>query len=167
MMIKLFCVDIDGTLTDGIYHTTEKGEISKNFFTRDFHGMWMLDKSGVKICIITAGSDNVIDHQLRRGGGSKYADVIKGTYDKRAAIEKKYISTGINWNEVAYVADDIFDIGLLSAVGLCSCPSDAAKEVAEWVDNHSDGFVSNFPGGKGCVREFSEYVLDINKVTKS
>lgn len=163
MKIKLFLVDCDGTLTDGFYNTTEKGEVSKNFFTRDFHGLWMLNQMGVKVCIITAASDKVINHQCCRG--AKYADIITGTKDKVVSINDKY--KAFRWSEIAYIGDDIFDIELLSAVGLCSCPSDADKEVVKIVSTrqelNSAGFYSSFPGGRGCVREFAEYVLEINR----
>jgi len=165
--IKLFLADVDSTLTDGIYHVSEHGRISKNFFTRDFWGLWKLHESGVKIVIITAGNDNVIDHQCRRAG--KYIDVIKGTRDKRESVSNKY-GPRFSWDEIAYIGDDVFDIGLLSAVGLCACPSDAVGEVLEVVQDRArieldetEGFHSNFDGGKGCVREFAEYVLAINE----
>lgn len=163
-MIKLFLSDCDGTLTDGIYHTTEKGEISKNFFTRDFHGFWMLNKTGVKIGIITAAADNVIDHQCRRG--ARYVDVVKGTRDKFASIEDKYVTSGLRfkWDEIAYIGDDVFDSSLLQACGIAACPADADQSIFELVGNLSDGFASDFSGGKGCVREFAEHVLRINEI---
>lgn len=182
-MIKLFLVDCDSTLTDGIYHTTEDGVISKNFFTRDFHGMYMLNKAGVKVCIITAASDNVIDHQCERA--AKYADIIKGTNDKLASVRAKYVDSGLfNWDEIAYIGDDVFDIPLLSEVGLCACPDDAAQEVSDLVFDIGgvaagggdrgplcgvgrtygpEGFRSTYAGGCGCVREFAEYILRINE----
>lgn len=167
-MIKLFVCDVDGTLTDGIYHTTEGGEISKNFFTRDFHGLWMLNEAGVKICIITAAGDDVIKHQCRRG--AKYVTVLKGVRNKLFEIEEMFVKSGLFlWNEIAYIGDDVFDIDLLYEVGLASCPSDADAVVLEILEdcNNADRlgevFVSRFPGGKGCVREFADYVLDANK----
>lgn len=186
-MIKLFACDVDGTLTDGFYHTTEKGEVSKNFFTRDFHGLRMLNQAGVEVAIITAATDKAIDHQCRRA--AKYVDIIKGTKDKVASINDKYVfdvtsdvnssfgeqnclygSGRLYWSEIAYIGDDIFDIELLSTVGLCSCPSDADTEVVKIVstrqDNDGAGFYSNFPGGRGCVREFAEYVLGINRARR-
>ncbi len=170
-MIKLFLADCDATLTDGIYHTTEKGEISKNFFTRDFHGLWMLNQAGVKIGIITASSDDVIDQQCRRC--AKYAEIIKGTKDKFKSIEDRYvwssIRTRILWDEIAYIGDDVFDTELLSAVGLCACPRDADESVRDVIfdrtkENLSDSFESKHIGGRGCVREFAEYVLAINRL---
>ena len=186
-MIKLFLCDVDGVLTDGIYHTSEDGKLSKNFFTRDFHGLWMLKEAGVKIGIITAANDDVIDHQCRRV--LHYADLIKGSKDKLRSIEDKYEE--FEWSEIAYIGDDIFDMELLSAVSLCACPLDADSAVIKLIETRSEddfegcsavpqrdvygrdidiefrqvgeGFLSELPGGHGCVREFAEYVLEINK----
>lgn len=170
-MIKLFVSDVDSTLTDGIYHTTERGEISKSFFTRDFHGLWMLNQTGVKVGVITVASDDVIDHQCRRC--AQYIEIIKGTKNKFKSIEDKYVEFGprIGWHEIAYIGDDVFDMELLAAVGLCACPYDADESVRELVLDRAkkeldetEGFESLYVGGKGCVREFVEYVLEINRL---
>ena len=164
-MIKLFLSDVDGTLTDGIYHTTEEGTISKNFYTRDFHGMWMLDQAGVEVGIITVANDDVIVHQCDRG--AKYATVMKGAKDKRAHIKSEYVDSGrFSWDEIAFIGDDIVDTELLKAVGLSACPCDAVEEILDTVEI-KDGFVSNQQGGKGCVREFAEIVLLLNKGLES
>jgi len=34
--IKIVAIDVDGTLTDGKYYISNKGEVSKSFYTRDF-----------------------------------------------------------------------------------------------------------------------------------
>ncbi len=171
-MIKLFLIDCDGTLTDGIYHTTEKGEISKNFFTRDFHGMKMLSDVGVKISIITAASDYVIAHQCRRA--AKYASVNRGIKSKVGFVAATYVDISdanridglkFAWDEIAFIGDDVFDIELMKSVGLCACPLDADLEVLSLIENQDDGFRSSFPGGKGCVREFAEYVFNMNGET--
>lgn len=170
-MIKLFLSDVDATLTDGIYHTTENGEISKNFFTRDFHGFLMLHESGVKIGVITVANDDVIVHQCKRG--AKYVTVMKGVKDKLAFIADNYVNLepSVAWNEIAFIGDDVFDIELLRNVGLCGCPYNAVDEVLEIVEtrasidiDETEGFMSRFDGGKGCVREFAEYVLEVNTI---
>ena len=164
-MIKLFLSDCDGTLTNGIYQTTEKGDISKGFFTRDFHGMWMLYDVGVKIGIITAAGDDVIVHQCRKG--AKYAKIHRRVQNKNGFVMANYIDDGLfSWDEVSYIGDDVFDMELMKSVGLCACPLDADSEVLKFVGNRSNGFCSNFSGGKGCVREFAEYVLAINEVER-
>ncbi len=171
-MIKLFICDCDGTLTDGVYQMSNGGTdklgrpgiISKNFYTRDFHGLWMLSNAGVEVAVITVASDGVIDNQCRRG--AKYAKVITGAKDKKAIIYERYVGSSVmrlnlkvGWHEIAFIGDDIFDIELMNAVGIAACPADAHTKVKHLIHERDDGFVSSFPGGRGAVREFADYVL--------
>lgn len=162
MKIKLFLADCDGTLTDGVYQTDEEGNIRKSFHTRDFHGMWLLSQTGVKIGIITYASDDVIVHQCRRG--AKYATVMKGVKNKLEAVREAFVSgQSFEWDEICYVGDDVLDMELMKKVGLAACPSDAHHAITSLVRLHRDGFESVFPGGRGCVRDFADYVLEINQ----
>ena len=60
-----------------------------------------------------------------------------------------------NFNEVAYIGDDIPDIHILLKVGISACPNDAIDECKNIVN-----YVCNKKGGDGCVREFVEYILN-------
>ena len=173
-MIKLFLADCDGTLTNGMYYMSEKGswkmpelgegsyapgKISKSFFTRDFHGLWMLNKAEVKVGVVTYANDGVIEEQCKRVGG-KYVHVMSGVKDKRIAVEEEYVQQGIPWDEIAFIGDDVFDLPLLEAVGIACCPSDAHKKVIDAVQKMTDGVVADDPGGHGAVRWFADYLLD-------
>ena len=52
------------------------------------------------------------------------------------------------------MGDDIPDIEPMKAIGLPTCPNDAAEEVQGISE-----YISNFPGGRGCVRDIIEQVL--------
>ena len=56
--------------------------------------------------------------------------------------------------QVLYMGDDIPDLEILSNVYLSTCPKDAVSEV----QNVSD-YISQYSGGKGCVRDVVEQVL--------
>ena len=64
----------------------------------------------------------------------------------------------LNFDEVAYMGDDLPDICVLEKVGLSGCPADAVQEVKEIVKWHS-----TLNGGRGAVREFCDYILKTNK----
>jgi 3-deoxy-D-manno-octulosonate 8-phosphate phosphatase (KDO 8-P phosphatase) len=53
-----------------------------------------------------------------------------------------------------YFGDDLPDIPVMMACGCGVCPSDAVNEVIEAAD-----WVSDKPGGKGCVRQCLETVM--------
>ena len=56
--------------------------------------------------------------------------------------------------QVAFVGDDIPDIPAMQLAGLGVCPADAVAEVRSAAD-----LVSQFNGGRGCVRDLVEHVL--------
>ena len=55
---------------------------------------------------------------------------------------------------VLFMGDDIPDLECMQAVGLPVCPADASCEI-----NRASRYVSEFPGGHGCVRDIIEQVL--------
>ena len=57
-------------------------------------------------------------------------------------------------DEVAYMGDDVNDLGLLRKVGLSACPADAHPAVRAAVH-----LVTAAPGGRGAVRELVELIL--------
>jgi len=69
------------------------------------------------------------------------------------------VKLNINWNEVAYIGDDINDFMVLKKVGISACPSSAPsyiKEIVDWALIKS--------GGEGVFREFVEKILKENKI---
>ena len=162
-MIKLFLTDVDGTLTDGVYSTNEEGVVCKNFYTRDFHGLHILKETGVEIGIISYSKDCVINKQCDRA--AQYAKVMTGVKDKLKFITD-HVKKGLEWDEIAYIGDDTVDEELLLKVGIPACPLDAHYSVLSLINEHKEGFLSKFCGGKGAVRDFAEYIIALNSAIK-
>lgn len=149
--IKVFATDIDGCLTDAGMYYSENGDELKKFNTRDGMGLKMLQQSGIKVGVITAE-----DRDLNRRRSKKLG--LDFEYHK---VEDKLLVLGelckkyqVVPEEIAYVGDDVNDIGLLKAVGFSACPLDACREVKEVVN-----FIISSRGGEGVVRELSNLVL--------
>lgn len=173
-MIKLFLVDVDATLTDGNYLVAEDGSLSKNFFSRDFHGMYLLNEVGVEVAIITTSRDHVIKRQCSRS--AEYITILTDVHDKLSTVTKlirpvgkeKLIrpnllwDEGFLWDEVSYIGDDVIDLHLLDMVGLAACPANAHDAVKSLIYERKDGIVLSKNGGCGCVREFADMVLSLN-----
>ena len=162
-MIKLFVTDCDGVLTNGAYCVSEEGLLSKGFYSRDFHGMWMLNNAGVSVGVMSYSRDPVVSCQCNRV--ATYAICMTGIKDKAVAVESRFVTSSVNprglvkdWEEIAYIGDDVIDIPLLEKVGLAACPIDADPVVRKCIEEHRDGFVSTKKGGEGCVREFVDYI---------
>ena len=61
---------------------------------------------------------------------------------------------GLSASEVAYMGDDLPDLGALRLAGLATCPNDAVEAVrqcAEWI--------APLPGGAGAVRALADFIL--------
>jgi len=58
--VKLVAFDVDGVLTDGGLYIGDNGVEYKAFYSRDGHGMRMLQDSGVKIGVITGRKSQLV-----------------------------------------------------------------------------------------------------------
>jgi len=165
-MIKLLLLDIDGTLTDaGFYVSSVKSEpheYLRKFNTRDFVGINALEQEGIKVAAVT-GSRAPCRSQFDRA--APCMDIYDGIFDKHAFVNETFIQSGqYEWDEIAFIGDELNDGKLLEAVGLAACPADSAEEVIRLVENRKDGLVTQATGGKGAVREFTDYIRMIYKI---
>jgi 3-deoxy-D-manno-octulosonate 8-phosphate phosphatase (KDO 8-P phosphatase) len=167
--IKIVAMDVDGTLTDGIYQISELGIVSKSFYTKDFYAIEQLLRNGISVFIITQSHDNAISKQVDRiANHSKlWKDCLRdGILKVVTAVEnkKEYLQAeiltknGYAWFKVAYIGDAENDIECLKKSKFSGCPSDAIDEVVEFADFHSE-----FPGGRGAVYDFCMHILKYRK----
>lgn len=154
--IKLFLSDVDGTLTDGGMYYSEKGDELKKFNTRDGMGFQLLREAGIKTGIITSENTEIVANRAKK---LKIDFLVQGKRNggKLAAVQEICDQLGITLNEVAYIGDDINCRELLEAVGLAACPSDAEDIIKQVQFMH----VLCKNGGKGCVREFINFILTL------
>ncbi|MFY7898738.1 MAG: KdsC family phosphatase [Chitinophagaceae bacterium] len=155
--IKVFLSDVDGVMTDAGMYYTESGDEFKKFNTHDGMGFNMIQRSGVKIGIITTENTKIVE---RRAAKLKmdYLYQGKGFGGKLAAALDICSKEGIDIKEVAYIGDDINCVELLEAVGIAACPANATKKVKS-----IQGIIQlEKKGGEGAVREFIEMILENN-----
>ncbi|MBF6057230.1 MULTISPECIES: KdsC family phosphatase [Thiomicrorhabdus] len=149
--IKLLILDIDGVMTDNKLIYSDQGIELKAFYTRDGHGMVMLQRSGIEIAIITGRKSPLIDKRMR---DLKVKHVYQGVPDKLPSFQDLVSRLGLELDEIAYIGDDILDLPILMRVGLSATPADGDPEVQSRVDH-----ISTFNGGHGCVREMCELLM--------
>lgn len=149
--IKLLILDVDGVMTDNRLFYNDDGVETKTFYTRDGHGMVMLQKSAVEIGIITGRKSQLVTNRMR---DLKVKHVYQGVPDKLPTFLKLVEELDIQLDEIAYVGDDILDLPILMRIGLAVTPADGDDEVKARVD-----YISKFEGGRGCVREVCEIIM--------
>tara|TARA_B110000971_G_scaffold217254_1_gene253775 strand:- start:159 stop:1304 length:1146 start_codon:yes stop_codon:yes gene_type:complete len=150
--IKLLLSDVDGVLTDAGMYYTENGDEFKKFCTYDGMGFQLLQKSGIKVGILTTEDRNLNRRRAKKLG----LDFdFHGAKDKLKIVKDLCIKEKITLNEVAYIGDDVNCFSLLSHVGIAACPNNAVDKIRA-IPNI---IRLNKNGGDGVVREFVELIL--------
>lgn len=149
--IKLIAFDVDGVLTNGDIIYSENGEELKVFNVKDGHGLAMLNHKGFLTAIITARQTSIIDKRAKELG---ITHVYQGYKNKINALQDLMVKYNLDYSEIAYVGDDMPDICVLEKIGIAFCPNDAVEEVKKICH-----FISSKDGGKGAVREISDFIF--------
>lgn len=149
--IKIMAFDIDGVMTDGSLTFDENGIEYKTFNAKDGQGIQLLHKANIIPAIITKRKNGTVQHRAKILGITEFHE---GVQDKLQVLNKIAEKYNVTKNEISYMGDDIPDICVLKEVGLPCCPNDAIDEVKA----HSK-FISTKNGGRGAVRELTDFVL--------
>lgn len=150
--IKLLILDVDGVLNDGSVYMMHEGEEIKKFSALDGIGIKMLRRSGVEIAVITGSVSRAIKHRMS-ALGVKY--IFLGAERKIPVFEQLKTQLGLNYEQIAYVGDDVPDLHILHQVGLPITVANAmplVKTAALWTTQNM--------GGNGAVREVCELIME-------
>ncbi|MDE6697086.1 MAG: HAD-IIIA family hydrolase [Muribaculaceae bacterium] len=155
---KLILTDIDGVWTDGgMYYDNTDIEFKK-FNTYDSAGVLFAHKMSIPVGILTGENSRAV---LRRADKLKVDYCRLGCKDKVGVAKEICEELHISLEEVAYIGDDLNDMGLLKKVGWAGVPSSAPEYIRQ---------LSTVPlsknGGEGVFREFVETILGEDVVRK-
>ena len=150
LKIKMVVFDVDGVMTDGSMIYDNNGLQYKTFNAKDGQGIAMLEKYGIKTAIITAKESGAVLSRFQDLGMTK---LYQGVKNKIEAMKDLVSDFDLDYSEVAYMGDDLPDIGVLREVGLACCPNDATIEVKNICH-----FISAKRGGRGAVRELCDLI---------
>jgi 3-deoxy-D-manno-octulosonate 8-phosphate phosphatase (KDO 8-P phosphatase) len=156
--IKLVATDVDGVLTDAGVYYSEAGEALKRFSLRDGMGVERLREDGIETAFVTRERSPIV---ARRAEKLKIRLCLMGVADKAAALPALLGEAGVSAGEVAYIGDDVNDIGVMQAIapaGLVGAPADGFVSVMRHVH-----YRSTHPGGHGAFRDFAEWILGLRK----
>lgn len=156
--IKLLILDVDGVMTDGGITLDNRGNEYKMFHVRDGHGIKMLQKAGVTVAIITGRQSTVV---ARRARELSITDVYQKCVSKMEAYNKLLGKYALDDHEVAFMGDDIIDAPIMKRVGLPVAVADADEETKKYAL-----LVTHKAGGKGAVREVTDFILKAKKLWK-
>jgi 3-deoxy-D-manno-octulosonate 8-phosphate phosphatase (KDO 8-P phosphatase) len=150
--VKMILMDVDGTLTDGNLLVLPDGEELKTYNVKDGTGILLAHLAGLKTGIITGKISKPLE---KRAAKLKIFELYQGILDKKEILDRILEKNNLSTEEVAYIGDDLGDLEVIKSVGLAGSVADAHPKVKK----HSH-FVSSYPGGRGAVREFIEFILE-------
>jgi 3-deoxy-D-manno-octulosonate 8-phosphate phosphatase (KDO 8-P phosphatase) len=153
--IKVFLMDVDGTLTTGTVTLASQPDGSaleiKTFDAHDGQGLSLAHTAGLRTGVITGRESAAMRRRARELN-------IEFVYEKQphkiAAYEEILKKTGAAESEVAYLGDDLPDLTVMRRVGLAVAVGDAAIEV-----KRAAHYITKAIGGKGAAREIVEVIL--------
>ena len=112
--IKLFLMDVDGTLTQGgvCLIAMPDGQVAemKMFHAHDGAGLKLASIMGIKTGFITGRKSAAV---TQRAHELSVEFVYQGQATKRAAFEECMQRAGVDESETAYLGDDLPDMPLL------------------------------------------------------
>ena len=142
--------DFDGVHTDDTVHVDQNGVESVTVSRSDGMGVGMLRAAGIPFLILSTESNPVVTARARKLG----VDVRQAAADKAAVLREWADQQGIPLSRIAYLGNDINDLGCLELVGWPIAVPDAHPLVLS-----TARVVLDRPGGTGAVRDLAERVL--------
>ncbi|MCX7703236.1 MAG: HAD-IIIA family hydrolase [Planctomycetota bacterium] len=149
--VKMVVLDADGVLTDGKVTFDDTGREWCSFDVKDGFGVRALIHSGVIVAVISGRMSEVVKNRAAMLG---IKEIYIGVKEKRHPYRELLKRYGLKKEEVAYVADDVYDLPLMKEVGISIAVADSVEDVLREAD-----YVTRSCGGRGAVREVAEAVL--------
>lgn len=151
LKVRAFVFDCDGVLTDGSIITLPSGEALRSYNVKDGFAIALAVKKGYPVSVISGGVGEAMEQRFKR---LSITDCYLGCSEKLVALDEFAKKYNLSTDEILYMGDDIPDIEVMRRCGVATAPIDAAVEVRD-----AAKYISNFKGGKGCVRDVIEQVL--------
>ena len=131
--VEAFAFDVDGVFSRHEMNLTPEGDLIRTS------------------CIISGGQAPGVRERFEKLG---VKDVYLGVANKVEALNEFLQKYNLNPENVMYMGDDIPDYNVMKIVGMPVCPSDACEEIKA-----ISRYISDTPGGLGCVRDVVAQVL--------
>jgi 3-deoxy-D-manno-octulosonate 8-phosphate phosphatase (KDO 8-P phosphatase) len=149
--VETFVFDVDGVFTNGGITLLPGGDFLRTYYAKDGYAFTYAASQGYKMFIISGGRGELLE---RRFNLLHATAIISNSADKVSAMRELVAEYGIDLSRTVYMGDDIPDVEVMKMVGIPVCPADAAIEVVD-----AAIYVSQYGGGRGCVRDIIEQVL--------
>jgi YrbI family 3-deoxy-D-manno-octulosonate 8-phosphate phosphatase len=148
--VDALVTDFDGVHTDDRLYLSQDGVESVRVSREDGMGVSLAHRAGVKMLILSTEVNPVV---AARAAKLK-VPVMHGQSDKAQALKEWIAAEGLDPNRVAYVGNDVNDLGCLRMVGWPIAVANAHPDVEAIAR-----LKLTKRGGSGAVRELCELVV--------
>ena len=145
-------MDVDGTLTDGKIYVSSDGEEMKAFSTQDGLGIKLLIMHDIMPVIITGRVSDIVRQRCTELG---IHVLFQGVHNKEKKLRELMKVYELDTDEVAYIGDDLNDLGAMKIAGVTFAPADCAEQILPHVDIHLTKKAGDSP-----VREAIDMILE-------
>jgi len=142
--IRLVAFDFDGVFTDNTVYVFEDGREAVRCTRSDGIGLSKLRAHGVATVIISTEPNPVVSARSKKLN----IECIQNCQDKLHALDQVVRRMGLDFEQVAFVGNDINDLPCLTTVALPIVVSDAHPDVVSIAY-----YQTKLAGGHGAVRE--------------
>lgn len=149
--VKALVMDIDGVLTDGTFTWSADGAESKSYSFEDIMGLSRARSAGIVLALISGEGGPLVD---RLGKKIQAKFVASDCKDKARALLEFSDTSGIPFDQMVYIGDDVNDLEALALAGVSAAPANAQPPV-----RNSAAIVMEKSGGRGAVRQLVETIL--------
>lgn len=143
--VKLLCLDVDGTLTDGGLYINEDNVETRRYNVHDGQGITAWHRLGYATAIVTARPARSV---RRRARDLSIAHLYDNVTDKRQTILTLARSLKLTPEQIAFVGDDLSDLRAMHTVGCPIAVGDADQSIKDL-----SLLTTKALGGHGAVRE--------------
>ncbi len=148
--IRLLVLDFDGVLTDNRALVDEEGRESVWVNRSDGWGIARLKEAGVEVIVLSSETNPVVAARCRKLG----IEYRQAEEHKEAVLQQLVASRGLTMQQVAYVGNDVNDLGCMRLAGVSVAVADAHPDVLQ-----AAHLILSRPGGRGAVRELCDWIL--------
>jgi 3-deoxy-D-manno-octulosonate 8-phosphate phosphatase (KDO 8-P phosphatase) len=149
--IRCIVCDVDGVLTDGSVGFDGEGKPFRVFNVHDVTGMTLWRLSGGLCALVSGLGSRAMEAVAERWHCTECRMWVK---DKARVCREIATRHAVSLEEMAYIGDDIIDLGAMESVGLAVTVADGVPQAKQ-----AAHVVTKAAGGHGALRELVELLL--------
>lgn len=148
--IRLLVLDFDGVMTDNRVMVDQEGKEAVWCHRSDGWGIARLKEAGIEVIVLSMETNPVVAARCRKLG----IECIQGCNNKLAVLQEIAQQRSLEPVQIAYVGNDVNDLGCMRWVGIPIAVADAVPEVRA-----ISSLVTTRSGGQGAVGEVATWIL--------